>query len=441
MHKKLDVWSRRQFLATLFSAGAFAKAGTLAEPDSLLFPEQDKKGFSILQGMTDETSAQFTVVLPKKSVWTVQILDAHGQAAGTTSMRIVDRPFSNHAVYKLSVEGLRLGVNYRLRVLNFKGGIQDERDFATLDLSPRAVRLAFASCMCDHLHRDDVWWKFEQQEPEMAFFLGDSVYGDRPGFWTVRKADPEQLWNRYVATRNRVAFYFQRRLVPALATWDDHDFGGNNVYGNYRFKEDSRQVFETFFAQEERPSLQKGPGVARRFSAFGADFFLLDGRTYRDGWDGANSRVLGAVQEEWLFPAIRSKPTWLLNGSVFYGAYTGKDSFEGQYRNDFKAFIEKVKRSEGLVCFGSGDVHFSEIMDIEEAQLGYKTFEMVSSSMHSYTFPGHEWRFTNARRRVSTSSHNFTLYEGEFGTAEINGVISSFSAGSQEFRTPVRVKR
>lgn len=439
--KNINLWSRRQFLASLVGVGAFAHASGEMETDSFLFHEQQKRGFSILQGLTDETTAQFSIVVPKNTQWMIEILDSTATPLGTLRVQSFERPFSDFAVYKVFAEGLRLGEAYKLRVLDPMKNVRDEREFRALDLSPRSVRLAFASCMCDHLHRDDVWAAFANQRPEMAFFIGDSVYGDRPGFFTVKKPDPAQLWNRYVATRNRVAFYFQQQLIPVLAIWDDHDFGGNNVCRSYPYKEDSKLIFETFFAQEERASTLLGPGISRRFSAFGADFMLMDGRTFRDAWGDPDPRMFGSSQEKWFFSAIQAKPTWILNGSVFYGAYTGKDSYEGQYSGDFKTFISKLKETEGLFCFGSGDVHFSEIMDVEAAQLGYKTFEMVSSSMHSYTFPGHHHRWYNPRRRVSTSAHNFTVFEGEFTAAGIDGVITSYSSSSQEFRTPVRVTR
>lgn len=445
-------WSRRGFLGLMFGAGAGALAQAAevprelmgARPESFLFREKPKQGFSILQGMTDETSAQFSLLLPRQSEWKIEIADpgAEGATPAVSPVTVSMRDFSDFAVHKLKVEGLRLGRDYTLRVREVPtGAIKDERTFGALDLSRRAVKLGFLSCACDHLHRDDIWERLESERPEMVFFLGDNVYGDLPRLITVRRADPRQLWERYVQTRNRVAFYFQKRLTPVLAIWDDHDFGGNNLSRENPYKDDARLIFETFFAQEDRAALIHGPGIARRFSAFGADFFLLDGRTYRDAGGQADSRMFGSTLEKWLFPNVQAKPTWLLNGSVFYGAYTGKDSFEGNYANDFARFIARLRETEGLFCFGSGDVHFSELMDIEKEQLGYPTFEMISSSVHSFTFPGHEWRWHNARRRTATSAHNFSIFEGEFAEDGLNGSITSYSSRAVEYRKDVSVRR
>lgn len=432
--------NRRDFLWSLASVGATAHAGVL-QPESLLFQESRKTGYSILQGMTDASTAQFTVVLPKDAAFALEIVDRQNRPYPLTRHDVVARPFSNFVVHKIAVAGLALGRVYLLRVRDEAGKLRDEREFRALDLGERAVKLAFVSCACDHLHRDDVWDRLDRQNADLVFFIGDAVYGDRPGFFTVRLADPEQMWNRYVDTRNRVAFYFQPRLTPVLAVWDDHDFGGNNQNSAYAYKDQTREIFETFYAQTGGADLARGPGIASRLSAFGADFFLMDGRTFRGPWNDETSRMFGDAQETWLFDSVRDRASWLINGSMFYGAYTGKDSFEGQYAADFARFLPKLRRSPGLFCFGSGDVHFSEVMDIGREQLGYATFEMVSSSMHSYTFPGHEWRWRNGRRRVATSAHNFVVFEGTFAQDRIDGALTSFSASGVEFRTEARVTR
>ncbi|MGE0525793.1 MAG: alkaline phosphatase D family protein [Bdellovibrionales bacterium] len=440
---------RRQFLALLAGLGMSAHARTslgsgTVEPESWLFEQSQKIGFSIVQGMTDEVSAQFSLVLPKRVSWGIEVLDEQGRHPRDLqqNLTIVERPHSDQAVYKLELRGLELGREYRLRVNDDQGILRDERDFRALDLSSRSVRLAFASCANDSLHRDDIWHRFEQCDPDMVFFLGDNVYADNTSLITRSPADEEQLWLRYVETRNRIAFYFQRRLKPVLAIWDDHDFGFDNRGRQFQYKEASKFVFDTFWAQSERASLVHGPGIAKRFSAFGADFFLMDGRSFRDSAGFSGRRMFGSAQEEWLFQNVHPRASFLLNGSVFYGAYTGKDSFEGQFGRDFSDFIAKLANTDGLFCFGAGDVHFSEVMDIEPAQLGYRTFEMVSSSIHSFSIPGHEWRFgRNPRRRQSNSRHNFTVFEGEFGEDRIQGNIASYSADGEEFRVGIDVRR
>jgi alkaline phosphatase D len=261
----------------------------------------------------------------------------------------------------------------------------------------------------------------------------------------VRKvpADPKQLWERYVLTRNRVAVYFAKELVPVLAVWDDHDFGTDNGDQTYAYKNESAEIFATFFAQEARPALVAGPGIARRFSAFGADFHLLDGRTFRDPVGTADGRIFGVEQEAWFYGGLADKPMLLMSGSLFFGAYQKGESFEGDFAANFTEFLARLKAAGGLCAFVSGDVHYSELMDIEATQLGYSTFEIVSSGMHSYTFPGHERRFNNPRRRdgCAMGGHNFVVFEAEFSSGQIRGEVTSYSASKVEFTTAVLAQR
>ncbi len=431
---------RRDFLAMLMASGVSAHARSL-DTDSWLYREEEKKGFSILQGFTNEVSAQFSLLLPKRGVWSIEITENGHSELLELQQEIHSREFSDLCVHKITVSNLRLGRNYILSVRNTEGFVVDQREFSALDLSSRQTRLAFLSCALDLLHRDDVWLQLETQKPELIFFLGDNVYADRLSWIRKKIADGKQLWDRYVETRQRVAFYFQRRLTPVVAIWDDHDFGGNNLGRSYPHKQESVRVFETFFAQSESQGLSRGPGIARQFSAFGADFYLLDGRYFRDDSRVSGAKMFGSLQEKWLFSQIRPRASFLLNGSMFFGGYTQKDSFEGQFDDDFNNFLMRLRASDGLFCFAGGDVHFSEVQSIEAAQLGYPTFELTSSSIHSMTFPGHEHRWTNSRRKASTSSHNFCIFDGCFSDDRIEGEISSFSARGAEFKVGVVAAR
>lgn len=389
-----------------------------------------------MQGMTDETSAQFSLLLPKSINWKFAVVRKDGAAADVQQAGdVTSRPYSTYAAYRLTVEGLKLGVPYVLQVQDAGGRVLDQRDFRALDLSSRGVRVGFLSCILDLFHRDDIWNQLAAQDPEVLMFLGDNVYADRTSWLNKNPADEKQLWERYVLTRNRVAFYFQRKLIPVIATWDDHDFGTDNGDYSYVCKNESRLVFETFFPQSARPSLLPGPGIAKKFSAFGADFFFMDGRTFR----GENNRMFGEEQERWLLDNVGANPAMILNGSQFFGAYTGIESYEGSFGNDFAPFLRKLRNTQGLFSFVSGDVHFSEVMDIEAEVLGYKTVEIVSSSIHSYTFPGHQYRFNNPRRRMTTGAHNFMIFDAQFIPRRMSGTLVSYGASDEEFRTSIDV--
>ena len=432
----MSKFTRREFVALMLSTGAFANAEELATPDGWFTPQEEFKGYSILQGMTDDTTAQFSIVLPVKGEWRIEAL---GEAPLPIQVTVHTRPHSEFAVHKVRVSGLTLVRKYKLRISEAEGGIVDEREFRALQLGMSSPRIAFVSCVRDHMHRNDMWRRLSEQKPDLIFFVGDNVYADRRGYLDrTEYVEPDVLWDRYIETRNQIAFYFQEQLTPVLAIWDDHDFGGNNLGAEYKFKNESKEIFEIFFAQADRPSLVRGPGIARKFSAFGADFLMLDGRSFKENAGGA---MWGANQARWLESQLNPRPTILLNGIVFFGAYAEIDSVEGQYKPSLDSLLALLKRKESLAAFVSGDVHFSEVMALEPALLGHPSFELVSSSMHSLTFPGHHNRWTNERRRDATSSHNFVLFEGEFRQDEINGVATSHSARLEEFKLEVQARR
>lgn len=424
--------SRRRFISWMAAAGAATKASfSFAQSPEIA---ANRSGFSILQGMTDETTAQFSIVLPKGEEFRIEV----GNAVTVTDVKSFSRPTSEFLVHKFMVHGLEPGVDYSLKVYRASGELADERVFRALDLTRAKARIALVSCAMDHLHKSDVWEQFESQTPDICFFLGDNVYADRKTlFEKVSEADPELLWNRYVQTRNRLRFYYHHRLTPTLAIWDDHDFGGNNIDKSYMHSLASREIFKTFFAQDSRPALQEGPGIANRLSAFGAEFFLLDGRSFRDA-PGSDGKILGAEQEGWLYSSLSPKPTFLMNGSLFFGAYgSDLDSYEGQYEASFAELKRKIRESGAIVAFGSGDVHYSEIMKIEAEELGYPTFELVSSGIHSLTFPGIHDRYANPRRVVADSSPNFVLLEAEFSQKGFVGEAICYTGLGEQFRSSV----
>jgi len=65
-------WNRREFApwGCFFGAGAVMRfPGKTNDPDSLFFLKEEQNGFSILQGMTDESSASFRWSCRPPTMW------------------------------------------------------------------------------------------------------------------------------------------------------------------------------------------------------------------------------------------------------------------------------------------------------------------------------------------------------------------------------------
>ncbi|NJL25636.1 MAG: hypothetical protein HC902_10995 [Calothrix sp. SM1_5_4] len=103
--------------------------------------------------------------------------------------------------------------------------------------------------------------------------------------------------------------------------------------------------------------------------------------------------------------------SWIINGSQVFPQMIFKQSLSGQHPVQFAAVRERLRRSGRKVAFISGDVHFSEISQIEPAVLGYTTYELTSSSIHSFKAPGLPDLIPNSRRVASTGERNYVLVE------------------------------
>ncbi len=372
----------------------------------------------MLQGLTDATRTEFSILFDKYYPITVHVVDETGREFQPHWSQIVSRDFSRTEILKVEFQQLNFAAEHFLIIKDTSGVELDRRLFSTIDLERSDVKVAVVSCMNDYLHRKGVWQALTTQQPDYIFIIGDSVYADMVSQIETDPADPKQLWTRFAQTRNKLQIYKEKRLIPILAIWDDHDFGINNGDRHYKYVLESQENFLNFFAQSSQlECVEKGPGVSMKFSAFGKNFYFLDGRSFRSNKTDTDETMFGEAQNLWLFRHLNSdhKPSWLINGSQWFGGYLEKESFEYTMPLSFKKFLDRLRDCRTPVQFVSGDVHFSEIMEIEPEILNYPTIEITSSSIHSLTFPGWHYTKRNPRRVEATSSHNFNIvhFQGE----------------------------
>ncbi len=377
---------------------------------------QDLARYSVLQGVTDSSNVQFTIVHRRgEPLQFFARNDAAGELYEPDSVQIIERDFSVFVVSRIKFKNLPNLMTGSLILEDSSGKLLEARPFKLLDLAKREVRMALVSCAAGYLYESEIWQQLNQSDPEFVLFIGDNVYADRPNLVTKKPADPKQLWEQYVNARQRYDFFFRRELVPALATWDDHDFGKDDGDMHFEHAEASRQVFSEFWAQDEGVSsaFKRGPGISSAFQGFGVQFALLDDRSFRTGEREADPTGWGAPQKEWFDSLTKqgTEPMIVVNGEQFFGAYRGKYSVESSFPQDLTWLLTSIKSSGRAAGFISGDVHYSEFMELESALNGQLSVEITSSSLHSVTFPGQHNRYTNPRRRAATSAHNFILLE------------------------------
>jgi hypothetical protein len=399
--------------------------------------------FAILQGATGPRSTQ-VAILHQAGEPLHAVLREPGLEKARAPAASGDKRFkgSDWQVLQARFEGLKPGVNYSLEVVDAGGAVRDRRQLRTLDAKKTRLRFAVASCMDDAFARDQagMWTDLLSRSPDLIFLIGDNVYADRPsvpGIGTL----PQVLWKRYAETRGLLAVFRAPVLVPILAVWDDNDYGVNNGDGTYRFRNQSRKIFESFFAQAAIPgSFQRGPGVASRLAAFGQQFFLMDDRSFR-----GPATHWGKQQEDWLYRHLGkgAAAAWILNGDQFFGAYHRFESYERLHPESFRAFRARLRKLPAPVVLVSGDRHLTELMAIDQKDVGYATFELTTSAIHARTYPD-PWKETPNPRQIAgaASVFNYAIVESAAVPGGLEFTVSAHGPGGKVlYQRDLRVQR
>jgi phosphodiesterase/alkaline phosphatase D-like protein len=348
--------------------------------------------------------------------------------------------------------------------------VADTRTFKMLKNSGNSLKFAMGSCMTDsfaykHI-RDHIWNSLVSKKPEVIFLTGDLVYVD--GFDTVAREDSKtgkasasdfDIWQRFIDTTQAIPLYRQKNLIPIIATWDDHDMVTNNSSENTKRKDSAHNAFRAFFGSEAIEGVfePSAVGMYSKYSIRNQVFYMMDGRYFREevhiGNDGliknedksskeeiklseGNVRVKkyrklskfahwGRAQHQWLVKNLKdnAKPSWVINGDQIFApailskreTYTKRinESIMADHKKHFQKIIKDLSKIDSPIAFGSGDIHFSEILKIEKEQLGYETYEFTSSPVHSYMFREGGELWENKRRIAGAAYHNFMMIQSK----------------------------
>ncbi len=430
--------NRRSFLRSLVTLWATVYlSGCATTPNATTVPSPNlsvgfdlSQGLPIVQGLTNDRATQIAVVapfdLPLK--FTAQRLNVKATKRTSKDSTVV--------VHHLLIDGLKLNRSYTLEIRTEAGLLVDSRDFRALDLKSRRAKVVMASCLYDRflLESRAMWKSLLDEKPEMIFLIGDNVYAEVSNGRFPSPMNERALWIRYSETFLSLDYYRTKKLIPTVVTWDDHDYGMKDGDRRNPHKLESQYVLESFFAQTAAPGFPeytKGPGVSSKLEAFGHRFLLLDNRSFRTGADVTDPNEqthFGRDQEKWIETQLDGSvlPTWLISGDQWFGAYHRFESYEGRHPLSFKNFLSSLRLRKSPVVFLSGDRHLSEVMKIERELLGYDSFEMTTSSMHSTQYPSNWDTIINRRHLMGVDlTHNFQVVElkpmNRDRTFEVNG--------------------
>lgn len=302
------------------------------------------------------------------------------------------------------------------------------------------LRIAFGSC-AKQSKPQPIWAAVRAARPDLFLFLGDNLYADAK--------DADTLRQRYAEFRKAEALQAFRRDVPHLAIWDDHDFGDDDVGGEYTFKALSQQLFCDEWNEPADSPRRTRPGIyeAYRIERGGrtVQLLMLDLRfnrtalvadpSLKQGYAAmyAKAKLGGGAMKGWYVPNLDPAATllgeaqwaWLadrlaepadvriLCSSVQLAAEgTGWEGWNN-FPLERQRLVDLIreKRAEGVVVV-SGDMHYADLSRWD-TPASYPLWDLTSSGLTEV------WDIPtpNARRVGSVYADlNFGLVDLDFST-------------------------
>jgi alkaline phosphatase D len=266
--------------------------------------------------------------------------------------------------------------------------------------------IAFGSCG----HQDkplEIFKTILKHKPQLFIFLGDNIYGD-----TERMSVLKRKYRKLSKNEN---FSKLRDSVPIIATWDDHDYGMDDVGKYYPNKAASKKIFLKFFKEPKGSERRRHEGIYTSYSyqdqGKTLQIILLDCRTFRNDllpYNGAlkgdtnyryhldyspytldsDSTMLGYTQWEWLKNELLKPADLRIIGSStqFATQFNGYEAW-ANFPGEQKRMLELIKETKANgVFFISGDVHYSELSRLTN-QDSYPIYDLTCSGLTE------EWKF------------------------------------------------
>ncbi|MFO0864903.1 MAG: alkaline phosphatase D family protein [Gemmataceae bacterium] len=263
-------------------------------------------------------------------------------------------------------------------------------------------RIGFGSCAKQDKPQP-IWDAVIETKPELFVLLGDNIYADTQ--------DMELMRAKYKLFGEQAGFIKLKQACPVMATWDDHDYGGNDAGAEYPKRKESQQIFLDFFGipKDDPRRTQEGVYSSQIFGPPGkrVQVVLLDGRYHRSplkkgfeaGEPGEGIRgiyvpntdvgatMLGETQWRWLEQQLKQPADIRIIGSGIQVVADEHGSeiwgnFPGERSRLFK--LIRDTKAEGVILL-SGDRHLAEISRLPAdpiAGVGYALLDITSSSLN-----------------------------------------------------------
>ncbi|XVV12594.1 alkaline phosphatase D family protein [Actinoplanes sp. CA-131856] len=267
--------------------------------------------------------------------------------------------------------------------------------FTTSPAASAPARVVMGLGSCAPSTPSAVWTRVVSEGCDSFVMLGDTPYVDSGDLAVAR-------------TKHRT-FLVQPEIkqmiasMPIWATWDDHDFGGNDTDGTYASKKNTRTAFVDYranatFGQNAGgtplTSRGDGQGVYTSFRRGPVEVFLLDPRWFSQtgpSWaDPSKPTCLGQAQWNWFRAGLRASDATfkvIASGMVWDDKGNSEKDDWATYQHEKDALLDFITDEQipGCVLL-SGDIHVSRALNYGP-RVGYDLWQFIVSPLHDSTIP------------------------------------------------------
>jgi alkaline phosphatase D len=269
---------------------------------------------------------------------------------------------------------------------------QNEVTANSEDKSAPISRIVFGSCIKQDLEMP-IFETMAREQPEVAIFLGDNIYADTSDIAVMRA--------KYAMLAENASFHNFRAACECIATWDDHDYGLNDIGSEYPLKDESQRAFLDFWNEPANSIRWRRPGVYQSYY-FGPpgkqiQIILLDTRYFRSEFSRGKKRVggeyildqdvgktmLGTDQWNWLESELKKHAEIRIIATSLQcvASDAGQETWANLPHERNRLFKTIGETDADGVLFISGDRHWAELSAIREG-VPYPFYEMTSSSFN-----------------------------------------------------------
>lgn len=240
------------------------------------------------------------------------------------------------------------------------------------------------------------------RKPDAFIFLGDNIYGDTKSMDTLRM--------KYAMLADKPEFQKLKTITTLYATWDDHDYGWNDVGRHYAFKKESKEIFMDFFGDQGDTTIYEHDGIYHTCYLEQAgktiQIILPDLRTFRDKllpyngnrsgdtlyryemdyspYTTSDSTMMGEEQWKWMEEQLQIPADLrIIASSTQFGiTHNGYEAW-ANFPHEQKRLTDLIRKTKANgVFFISGDVHYAEISRLNVPDL-YPLYDVTASGITS----------------------------------------------------------